>query len=151
MSRPPYPCVPTTLAWLIICLLPIVTNGQSAPGRVEMPGTRVSLVPPPGFTLNDQIQALPGSDGITIVVGALDQPFVETSADMKQAKRADMTILAARPARLENGRLATRAHIGKDYARKSSSSGCLSLEMRKRRPRSWLRFLSDMLQRLRRR
>ena len=80
-----------------------------------MPGTRVSLVPPSGFTLNEQIQGFADPNGATIVVVALDQPFVEMSADMKQAKRADMTILAARPTKLENGRLATWAHIRQAY------------------------------------
>src|SRR5687767_11099093 len=115
MSRRPSLCVPITLAGLMICLLRVVTNGQDAPGRVELPGTRVSLVPPPGFTLNDQIQGFADPNGATIVVVAFDQPFVETSADMKQARRADMTVLAARPSKLENGRLATWAHLRQTY------------------------------------
>jgi hypothetical protein len=103
-------CFYVTLAGLMICLVPVVTNAQDAPGRVEVTGTRVSLVPPPEFKLNSQLPGFVGPDGATIFVGELEQPFAEMSAGLKQVKRDDMTILAARPTKLENGRLATWAH-----------------------------------------
>lgn len=104
-----------TLAGLMICLVPVVAIAQDASGRVEVAGTRVSFVPPPEFKMNSQIQGFSGPNGATIVVIEMDLPFQEASADMKQAKRDDMTILAARPTKLENGRLATWAHVRQTY------------------------------------
>lgn len=108
-------CLHVTLAGLMICLVPVVANAQDATGRVEVTGTRVSFVPPPEFKVNSQMQGFVGPNGATIVVIELEQPFAEMSAGLKQAKRDDMTILAARPTKLENGRLATWAHVRQTF------------------------------------
>lgn len=108
-------CLFMSLAGLVSCLVPVVSNAQDAAGRVEVAGTRVSFVPPPGFKVSSQIQGFVGPNGATIVVIELDQPFAEMSADMKRAKRVDMIILDAKPAKLENGRPATWAHLRQTY------------------------------------
>jgi hypothetical protein len=108
-------CLQAILAGLVSCLVPVEAAAQVATGRVEVTGTGVSLVPPPEFKANSQTQGFVGPNNATIVVIELEQPFAEMSAGLKQAKRDDMAILAARPTKLENGRLATWAHIRQTY------------------------------------
>jgi hypothetical protein len=86
-----------TVALVLPWLISFSAAAQDGARRVEVTGTRVSMVPPSAFEVADRFPGFVGPNGASIHVTEIAGPFKEVTAgfsDPELAKKQGMTILA---------------------------------------------------------
>lgn len=112
-------CGGRAVALLLPCLISFSAAAQDSSRRVEVTGTRVSLVPPSDFEVADRFPGFVGPNGASIQVTEIAGPFKEVTAgfsDPEQVKKQGMTIVAPpQPITLADGTPALWLRFRQDY------------------------------------
>lgn len=90
-------CRGRAVALLLPCLISFSAAAQDSSRRVEVTGTRVSLIPPADFEVADRFPGFVGPNSASIQVTEIAGPFKEVTAgfsDPQLTKKQGMTIIA---------------------------------------------------------
>ena len=110
--------MPRLLTLIALLLVPCPVLAQDVPTRVEVTGTRVSLIPPAEFHSADRFPGFAGPNGSSIQVTEMAGPFKEIAAGFSNpelAKKQGMTVLTSQPIALDDGTGAIWIHLRQDY------------------------------------
>jgi hypothetical protein len=104
---------------ILLACLSGVAKAQNSTPRIDVTGTRVSLVPPADFELADRFPGFVGPNGASIQVTEIAGPFKEVSggfSDPELASKQGMTIVAPpQSITLADGTPALWIHFRQDY------------------------------------